>query len=135
MRIIPHLYWALNFEYDAFVALTNNTDVLVLLPRLCNILKNQIEKSLIKDWDKHTVPYCPWTCKHLWRETVPKPIESSHIHWVQLAKKIGDQVQCVTQSWFGGQFGGKWRVDNSPLSQLEFMSYIKLRLRWNLCST
>ena len=23
----------------------------------------------------------------------------------------------------------------SPLSQLEFMSYIKLRLRWNLCST
>ena len=59
MRIIPHLYWALNFEYDAFVALTNNTDVLVLLPRLCNILKNQIEKSLIKDWDKHTVPSCP----------------------------------------------------------------------------
>ena len=59
MRIIPHLYWALNFDYDAFVALTNNTDVLVLLLRLCDILKNQIEKSLIKDWDKHTAPSCP----------------------------------------------------------------------------
>ena len=31
MRIIPHLYWALNFEYDSFVVLTNDIDVLITL--------------------------------------------------------------------------------------------------------
>ena len=31
MRIIPYLYWALSFEYDSFVVLTNDTDVLILL--------------------------------------------------------------------------------------------------------
>ena len=31
MRIIPYLYWALSFEYDSFVVLTNDTDVLKLL--------------------------------------------------------------------------------------------------------
>ena len=35
MSIIPNSYWALNFEYDSFIALTNYTDVLVLLLRLC----------------------------------------------------------------------------------------------------
>ena len=55
---------------------------------LCNILKNEIEKSLHKAWDrgKHTVPSCPWTCKRPWRETMPKPIEGSHSHWVRLTK-------------------------------------------------
>ena len=37
MRIIPHLYCALKFDYDSFVVLTNNTDVLVLLLRYCAI--------------------------------------------------------------------------------------------------
>ena len=31
MRIIPYLHWALSFEYDSFVVLTNDTDVLILL--------------------------------------------------------------------------------------------------------
>ena len=33
MRIIPHIYWALQNGYDSFVALTNDTDLLVLLLR------------------------------------------------------------------------------------------------------
>ena len=37
MRIILHLCWALNFECDSFVVLTNDTDVLVLLLRYCAI--------------------------------------------------------------------------------------------------
>ena len=75
MRIIPYLYWALDFEYNSLVVLTNGSDVLVLLLRYCAIflrmkLKNlyikigtgtNIEESLHKDWnrDKHTVPSCP----------------------------------------------------------------------------
>ena len=75
MRIIPYLYWALDFEYNSLVVLTNGSDVLVLLLRYCAIflrmkLKNlyikigtgtNIEESLHKDWDrdKYMVPSCP----------------------------------------------------------------------------
>ena len=49
-----------------------------------DILNNGIEKPVHKDWDRdnHTVPSYPWICKHPWGETMPKPIESSHSHWV-----------------------------------------------------
>ena len=33
MRIITHLYWALSFEYNSFVVLMNDTDVLISLLR------------------------------------------------------------------------------------------------------
>ena len=46
MRIIPHLYWALNFEYDSFVVLTGDTDVLVLLLRYCAIFLRMKLKNL-----------------------------------------------------------------------------------------
>ena len=46
MRIIPHLYWALNFEYDSFVVLTNDTDVSVLLLRYCAIFLRMKLKNL-----------------------------------------------------------------------------------------
>ena len=49
MRIIPHLYWALNFEYYLFVVLTNDTDVLVLLLRYCAIfLRTKLKNLCIK---------------------------------------------------------------------------------------
>ena len=48
MRIIPHRYWALNFEYDSFVVLTNDTDVLVLLLRYCAIFLRMKLKNLYK---------------------------------------------------------------------------------------
>ena len=37
MKIIPHWYWALNFEYDLFVVLTIDTHVLVLFLWYCPI--------------------------------------------------------------------------------------------------
>ena len=46
MRIIPHLYWALNFEYDTFVVLANDTDVLILLLRYCAIFLRMKLKNL-----------------------------------------------------------------------------------------
>ena len=45
MRIIPHLYCALNFEYDSFDVLTNDT-VLVLLLRYCAISRSMKLKNL-----------------------------------------------------------------------------------------
>ena len=45
MRIIPHLYWALNFENDSFDVLTNDT-VLVLLLRYCAIFLRMKLKNL-----------------------------------------------------------------------------------------
>ena len=89
MKIIPQFILGLNFEYDSVVVLTNDTDVLVLLLRYCAIFFIMKLKNLyIKIWDrdKHTVPSCPLTCKHPLRETMLKPIESSHNHWVRLAK-------------------------------------------------
>ena len=79
MRIIPHRYWALNFEYDSFVVLTNDTDVLVLLLRYCAIFLRMKLKNLYKKIGTGT-------CKHPWKETVPKPIGNSHSHWVRLPK-------------------------------------------------
>ena len=46
MRIIPHLYWASNFEYASFVVLTNDTDVLVILLRYYAIFLRMKLKSL-----------------------------------------------------------------------------------------
>ena len=80
MRIIPHLHWTLNFEYDSICYVGKWHCVNTISEILCNIINNGIEKSLHKD--KYTLPSCPWTCKHPWRETMLKSIESLHSHWV-----------------------------------------------------
>ena len=60
MRIIPHLYWALNFEYDSFVVLMNDTDVLVLLLRHCLIfLRMKLKNLYIKIRTGTSTQYLP----------------------------------------------------------------------------
>ena len=60
MRIIPHLYWALNFEYDSFAVLMNDTDVLVLLLRHCLIfLRMKLKNLYIKIRTGTSTQYLP----------------------------------------------------------------------------
>ena len=60
MRIIPHLYWALNFEYDSFVVLTNDTDVLVLLLLHCpKFLRIKLKNLYIKIETQTSTRYLP----------------------------------------------------------------------------
>ena len=60
MRIIPHLYWALNFEYDSFVVLTNDADVLVLLLQYCVIfLRMKLKNPYIKIGTGTSTRYLP----------------------------------------------------------------------------
>ena len=60
MRIIPHLYRALNFEYDSFVVLTKGTDVSVLLLRYCGIfLRKKLKNLYIKIGTGTSTQYIP----------------------------------------------------------------------------
>ena len=60
VRVIPHLCWTLNFAYELFVVLTNDTDVLVLLLLYCAIfLKMKMKNLYIKIGIETTTRYLP----------------------------------------------------------------------------
>ena len=88
VKIIPHLYWALNFEYDSFVMLTD--DVLITLLPCCAIFLRIKLKNLCTEIGTGTStwyhPVHELANVLGEREAVLKPIENSHSHWVRLAK-------------------------------------------------
>ena len=60
MRINTHLYWALSFEYNSFVVLMNDTDVLILLLQYCAIFSRmKLKKLYIKIGTETSTRYLP----------------------------------------------------------------------------
>ena len=92
MRIIPHLCWVFKFEYDSFVVLTNDTDVLVLLQGYCTIfLITKLRNLYIKIETGTTTQHLPI---HEFANTLGEK-QCQNLLKAHIVTGC-DQVQCVT---------------------------------------
>ena len=122
MRIIPHLYWASNFESASFVVLTNVTDVLVLLLRYYTIFLRMKLKSLyIKIRTGITTRYLPiYELANILGEKQCRNLLKAHVatgcDWLS---KLGTNSDALHKVDFLDSFGESDVIENDLINATE----------------
>ena len=122
MRIIPHLYWALNFEYGLFVVLTNEPDVLVLLLRYRAIfLRMKLKNLYIRTGTGTSIRYLPvHELGNILGEKQCRNQLKAHIatgcDWLN---KLGTQSNALHKVDLQDSFGESDVIDNDMINATE----------------
>ena len=128
--MIPPLYWALNFEYDSFFVLTNDTKVLVLLLRYCAIfLRMKLKNLYIKIRTGTSTRYLPLhELANILGEKQCRNLLKAHIStgcdWLS---KLGTKSNALHKVDLLDSFRGSDVIDNDLINATEeyLMSVLK----------